>query len=494
MAWQPGRRPITRSFEDFTNIARARADATLHVDGATGQLRVTDRENPFQRLIIWVRDKLHLQSQQQPAPTRHEEVRGAYNRFLQAVSAEHRYRELTPWLEDTLAADIMAADPKPLTTRKIRDITVRLDELARNGAETRLNADYFSGRAGSNSLHNMLEDEAAKRPLLEEADFKLSEAEIEQLSDAIHDAIIARFRADRQEVSRQDGSSIAAQLVNETLAAHEQRLRAERGVASATATQQPDTIAPDELPRAILPSDTLLPEVLSPDVLSPDELPSAVPLPDALLPAVPPPDTRGASRDDGQEQGDVGVGDGDMAAAQPQGKVADTGVRDGAPDPEQTDSRMSHSTLRRSFRPGRGSARRSSTLAARARPSAGHERSVTIERARLTDYLKDIELPKEIRGAVKILIRDGSVRNYQELFEAVNKATFEWACANRLRSWYGEALKEQNIKHGKKQEAPAQLVAALRARMVSDREALDYPNFKQQARLLIGKFVLGQPL
>ncbi|MCY4154396.1 MAG: hypothetical protein OXF58_03585 [Gammaproteobacteria bacterium] len=586
MVWELGQKPITRNFEDFTNIARARADATLHVDGATGQLRVTDRENPFQRMITWVRDKLHAQSQPGLAQTRHEEVRGAYNRFLQAVSAEHRYRELTPWLEDTLGADIMAADPKPLTTRKIRDLTMRLDELARNGAETRLVADYFSGREGNNSLQHILEDEIAQRPALAQANFELSGAEVERLSDTIHAAIMTKFRTDRQEVGRQDGSSIAAQRVNETLAAHEQRLLAAHAVANATqtATRQPDTVVPEALP----------------------------------------PDTGTASRDAGQNRGDGGVGGGDQAVvtgapdraapvqqndlkqdtasvaqntparsfarrtikqmsgrfktftnsrqrpadarsgsatvsmdaasrsdsadvtatqpprqkpqthadeplrrsfirrkvtharqrlksfsgpveqphsrdkpqpdggAQPEGKVNEGGA--GSPGAEQTGSRAPESTLRRSFSLRRGSARRRSKLAASARPSAHRERSVTIDKARLAGYLKDIELPKDVRGAVKVLVRDGSVRNYQELFEAVNKATFEWACANRLRGWYGEALKGQNITHGKNQDAPADLVAALRARMVSDREALDYPNFKQQARLLIGKFVLGQPL
>ena len=34
-------KPVTHSFQDFSNIARARSEATLHVDSRTGQIQVT---------------------------------------------------------------------------------------------------------------------------------------------------------------------------------------------------------------------------------------------------------------------------------------------------------------------------------------------------------------------------------------------------------------------------------------------------------------------
>ncbi|MDE0284828.1 MAG: hypothetical protein OXN26_09810 [Gammaproteobacteria bacterium] len=561
MVWEIGQRPVTRSFEDFSNIARARADATLHVDSATGQLRVTDRENPFQRAITWVRDSLHLQSRPPAAQTGTEEVRGAYNRFLQAVAAERRYQEQLPWLEDVLAPEIMVDNPKPLTTRRIRDLTTRLEELARNGADTRLVADYFSGREGGSGLHNVLEDRIASRPALEQAGFKLSGAETDTLSGAIHDGIMAEFRNNQQEVSRQEAGSIAARLVDATLDAHEQRLLATHpAFATVAVTEQETDVVPaganalpgnkehgagDNAPgidNKAAPVFTPAPGSGATDEATP------APAPDTTQSVDKPPDKpadkprakdvapeetsrqqpraaesepmrrsfirrtikqlRGrrstfsapAKQAPGErtEPGPAAAG----ASAQAGGKVeekhrerpVDVPAAPAGPEPaDKTGAKP-----RRSIRLGRGGAGRSSALAGSARPSRkdDEKRGGVIDKQRLSGYLKDVDLPRDVRAAVKILVRDGSVRNYGELFEAVNKATFEWACENRMQTWYGEALKGQGITapRGKNRELPAELLAQVRTNVVSDREVLDYPGFKQQVRSMIGKYVLGQPL
>ena len=606
MVWEIGRKPVTRNFEDFSNIARARVDATLHVDRATGQIRVTDRENPFQRVVTWVRDNLHLRPQPPTAQAGTEEVRGAYNRFLQAVAAEHRYQEQLPWLEDTLAPELMVADPKPLTTRKIRDLTARLEELARDGAETRVAADYFSGREGSNCLNNMLEEGIEGRPALEHAGFRLSGAEADKLSGAIHDEIMAAFRTNQQEVSRQQADGIAARLVDATLAEHETRLLAAHPPSgAATAGAQGTSDVPDET--TALPGNkengagddapgidhkaaSMLTAAHAPDTTQPaprDVTPEATsrrepqagvsePLrrsfvrktikqlwgrrktftapaqqapgtgstnastaartPDITQPVNKDVAPEEASRREPQagvseplrrsfvrrtikqlrgrrktftaparqapggrtETGPAATGAAERSAGEVEGKYRERSV-DVPPTPagpEQTDE--SGAIRRRSIRLGRGSARRSSKLAGSVRPSRKDDgkKGVAVDKQRLSDYLKDIELPRDVRAAVKILVKDGSIRNYGELFEAVNKATFEWACKNRMLTWYGEALKGQGIPkpRGSNRELPADLLAQVRTNVVSDREVLDYPGFKRQVRSMIGKYVLGQSL
>ena len=537
MVWEIGRKPVTRNFEDFSNIARARADATLHVDRATGQIRVTDRENPFQRVVTWVRDNLRPQAQPPTAQAGTDEVRGAYNRFLQAVAAEHRYQEQLPWLEDTLAPELMVDDPKPLTTRKIRDLTARLEELARDGAETRVVADYFSGREGSNRLNDMLEDGVAGRPALEQVEFRLSGAAVDKLSGAIHDAIMAEFRANQQEVSRQQAGGIAARLVDVTLAGHEARLLAARPPSgAATVSAQGTSDVPVET--TVLPGDkeqgagNNIPDI---DHKAASAL-TAAPTPDTSQPVnkdVAPEETSrrepqaGASEPlrrsfvrrtikqlqgrrktftaparqapGGQTQaGPAATGAAQRSAGEIEGKSRERSadVPPTPAGPEQTGE--PGTTRRRSIRLGRGSSRRSSKLAGSARPARKEDgnKGVAIDKQRLSNYLKDIELPRDVRAAVKILVKDGSVRNYGELFEAVNKATFEWACENRMLTWYGEALQGQGIPKpsGSNRELPADLLAQVRSNVVSDREVLDYPGFKRQVRAMIGKYILGQPL
>ena len=572
MGWETGQKPVIRSFQDFSNIARARANATLRVDSATGHVRVTDRENPFQRMITWVRDKLGRRSQPPSAQTRTEEVRGAYNRFLKAVAEERRYQDQLRWLEDALAPDIMVDDPKPLTTRRIRDLTERLEGRTPGGAETRTVADYFSGRAGSNGLKHMLEDRIAAWPLLEAADFELAEHELDKLSAAIHDAIMAKFHTGRQEVSQQQARRIAAGLVDETLAGYGGAPPASRSPSAATEVRADVTTGTTARDAGESPAGATTPPGASQDAgealagatvlpdappgtpsdlppgyrehSAPDRLPgaggntaatrAATGAPDPAQPgagntdAEQPPGRTGVSAplrrsfvrntikqlrgrgktfaaplpraaEDRPEAGSAATGAAPRPAGKPGEKYRERAV-DVAPTPaapEPAGNQGAGAKRRPSMR--LGGARRSTRLADSVRPSVrkdGGKQPEVIDQQRLSDYLKDIELPRDVRAAVKRLVRDGSVRNYRELFGAVNEATFEWACKNRMWNWYGEALKGQDIPlpRGKNKVLPPDLLEQLRSNVVNDGEALDYPNFKRQVRLMVGKYVLGQPL
>ncbi|MDE0284829.1 MAG: hypothetical protein OXI88_17155 [Gammaproteobacteria bacterium] len=112
-----------------SDLARFRADATLSVDSATGQLRVTDRKNPFQRAITWVRDALRLRSKD-AVELEKNETRAAYNRFFASVADELGYREQLPALQETLAANIIGNNPKPLSVRTVRKIMGGLEQPA----------------------------------------------------------------------------------------------------------------------------------------------------------------------------------------------------------------------------------------------------------------------------------------------------------------------------------------------------------------------------
>ena len=116
-----------------SSLARFRADATLRVDSATGHVRVTDRENPFRRVITWVRDALGLRSRD-AVETEKGEIRAAYNRFFKSIAQDLRYRELAPALQETLAARITGNNPKPLTVRAARKIMADLERSAARSA------------------------------------------------------------------------------------------------------------------------------------------------------------------------------------------------------------------------------------------------------------------------------------------------------------------------------------------------------------------------
>ena len=112
-----------------SSLARFRADATLRVDSATGQIRVTDRKNPFQRVVTWVRDALGLRSKD-AVELEKNEIRGAYNRFFTSVADDLRYRKQTPALQEMLAPRIIGNNPKPLSVRMVRKILTDLEQSA----------------------------------------------------------------------------------------------------------------------------------------------------------------------------------------------------------------------------------------------------------------------------------------------------------------------------------------------------------------------------
>ena len=150
-----------------SSLARFRADATLRVDSATGQLRVTDRKNPFQRVVTWVRDALGLRSKD-AVDLEKNEIRGAYNRFFTSVADDLHYREQTPALQETLAPHIIGNNPKPLSVRMVRTIMADLEQSAPRGT---------APRSGSMPAGRSTRENEAEQP---ERDHEVQAGDLEQ--------------------------------------------------------------------------------------------------------------------------------------------------------------------------------------------------------------------------------------------------------------------------------------------------------------------------
>ena len=476
----------------YQSIARSNAKAEILVDRNSGDLRVRGG-SLFNRAVCWVRERIQDRrlSPSERAVMRQAERQAAHNSFIRAIGTSTRFRYEAGEIEGVtngLASD--ALHNVPLSARRVREVFSALNDLCpETVAENRGLAAWVSGRsAESRDLERRLDRELADRPLLQEAEFRLSDDQQATLSKRIYEAVVAASDPERK-MAFGEADAIAHQVTAEFLDEREQAwlhlreefsqmagidvegLNAEPARASAAAT------GPREAGRQTAEAAPAAPGRHSAGFF-------------ARLTAG---RRTGASAAHKAEKGSANWivrNRLDRWYREALGGAARSNKNVKAPDPLANRIRQQLA--------GHGGTDTG-------RPVGDYERVKIRGRAIVAEFVREhdagslhrelagAKLPRDVETHARSLMSKGAVHSRGALAKAVNERLADWVVKNRLGQWCFEALDRLKIRSGKQVSAPGQLVGAVSDAISQRDEMANYPEVKAESRRLIRDYVAEHP-